>query len=392
MFKYHDWPLWPVDEKVIDMPPTAMKGRTEGARPEDKATVVTYPDEFTKQEILELAKAAGYSVQALVTQKQVVKSEYGVGVGKAQELQQIVAETGSKTIIIDESLTSSQANNLSKVTEAEVVDRERLILNIFAKRANTTEAKLQVQLAELRYEMPRAKDAVRYSVKGERAGFSGMGESAVDVKFRALKRQMVAIREKLAKSHSNRELHMAERRKLNMPFVSLAGYTSSGKTTLFNRLASESKEESPKLFTTLTTTTRAVSFSDPRKKIMLSDTVGFVSRLPTYMIESFKSTLDELNYANLVLLMIDVSETMESVRIKLDSCTQTLNELKVDPKKILLVLNKIDLLKDGSRNQIEQDPIFKDFASVKISAVGGAGLHQLKNRIMDLTFPPKRSA
>src|SRR3989449_11704281 len=109
----------------------------------DKATIVTYPDEFAKNEIAELAKAAGYSVEALITQKQVVKSEYGVGVGKAQELKEIVSQNGSKTLIIDEELTSSQANNLSKVTHVEVVDRDRLILNIFAKRAVTTEAKLQ---------------------------------------------------------------------------------------------------------------------------------------------------------------------------------------------------------------------------------------------------------
>ncbi len=173
----------------------------------DKATIVTYPDEFSKREIAELARAAGYSVQAVITQKQVVKSEYGVGAGKAQELQQTVADNGSNTIIIDESLTSSQANRLSKVTRTEVVDRERLILNIFARRATTLEAKLQVELAELRYEMPRAKDAVRYSVQGERAGFSGMGESAMDVKFRALKRRMAAIAERLEKSRATRQLH-----------------------------------------------------------------------------------------------------------------------------------------------------------------------------------------
>jgi GTP-binding protein HflX len=363
----------------------------EKGRSDDKATVITYPDEFAKQEILELAKAAGYRVQAVITQKQIIKSGYGVGVGKAQELQEIVADNGSKTIIIDETVTSSQANNLSKVTQTEVVDRERLILNIFARRANTTEAKLQVQLAELRYEMPRAKDAVRFSVKGERAGFSGMGESAVDVKFRALKRQMVTIRQKLEKSRSSRELYTVERRKLNMPFISLAGYTSSGKTTLFNRLASESKEESPKLFTTLSTTTRAVAFADSRRKMMLSDTVGFISRLPTYMVESFKSTLDELKYADLVLLLIDVSEPLESIRIKLGSCRQTLSELEVDPKKTLLVLNKIDCLEDGRGSQIEQESIFKDFASIRISAKRGDGLHQLKNRITGLVFPPKPS-
>ncbi len=308
---------------------TATKDTSSGAR----ATVVTYPDEFAIQEVKELAKAAGYTVEALITQKQVVKSEYGVGVGKAQELKEIMARNGSKTIIVDERLSSSQANRLSTVTQAEVVDRERLILNIFARRAVTTEAKLQVQLAELRYELPRARDAVRFSVRGERAGFMGLGEATVDVKFRALKRRMVAIKEKLAKAQSSRTVQRVERRKLDMPFVSMAGYTSSGKTTLFNRLASETKEESPDLFTTLTTTTRAVSFTNSNRKVMLSDTVGFVSRLPTYMVESFKSTLEELTYADLVLLLIDASENEKSLRIKFESCKDILKQLSVDPKK-----------------------------------------------------------
>src|ERR1700674_2652840 len=234
--------------------------------PADKATIVTYPDEFSKEEIKELAQRAGYTVVGMITQKRVVKSEYGVGVGKAEELRDMVSKNGSKTLIIDEEVTSSQASKLATVTRVEVVDRDRLILNIFARRAVTTEAKLQVQLAELKYEMPRARDAVRYSANGERAGFMGMGETMVDIKFRALKKRMVFIKERLERAQANRNLHRVERRKLGLPFVSLAGYTSSGKTTLFNKLADESREESPKLFTTLTTTMRAVSFADSHRK------------------------------------------------------------------------------------------------------------------------------
>jgi GTPase len=352
---------------------------------ENKATIVTYRDEFAKREITELAEAAGYSVQALLPQKIVLKSEYGVGVGKAAELFEIVSDNDSKTLIIDEELTSSQANNLSKVTHVEVVDRDRLILNIFAKRATTTEAKLQVQLAQLKYEMPRARDAVRYSVDGERAGFSGMGESAVDIKFMALKRQMVTVKQKLVKAQSFRKVQRVERRKLDLPFVSLAGYTSSGKTTLFNRLATESKEESPNLFTTLTTTTRAVSLGDSRRRVMLSDTVGFISRLPTYMVESFRSTLEELTYADLILLLLDASENDKAMQIKLQSCLDTLEQLKVDSKKVLLILNKIDLVENQRARTIEEEPLFKDLSVVKISAVSGTGLHQLRNRILSST-------
>lgn len=355
-----------------------MSGGTQ-----NRAIVVTYPDEFARNEIAELAKAAGYEVVEVVTQREIIRSEYGVGSGKAQELEGKVADTKSDTIIIDESVTSAQANKLASLTHAAVVDRERLILNIFARRAATTEAKLQVKLAELRYELPRARDAVRYSVRGEQAGFMGMGEYAVDVRFRDLKRQMVFVKEKLEKSRTVRDLHTSQRRKLGVPFVSLAGYTSSGKTTLFNRLASESKEESPNLFTTLATTTRMVTFPKSKKRILLSDTVGFISRLPTYLVESFKSTLDELRYADLVLLMVDVSESIESIRIKLTSCRETLNELEVDPERMLLVLNKVDLLDSRSRSRIEADPLFRDYHCVKVSATRGDGLHQLRTRIME---------
>jgi GTPase len=350
-----------------------------------KAIIVTYPDEFTKQEIVELAKAGGYEVVQVVIQKRVIHSEYGVGSGKAQELEGMVEDTHADTIIVDESVTSAQANKLAAKTHAQVVDRERLILNIFAKRAATTEAKLQVQLAELRYNLPRARDEVRHSTAGEQAGFMGMGEYAVDVKFRDLKRQMGFVKEKIEKSKTVRNLHAVERRKLGVPFVSLAGYTSSGKTTLFNRLASESKEMSPNLFTTLSTTTRMVEFPKQKRKVLLSDTVGFISRLPTYLVESFRSTLDELRYADLVLLMLDVSESADSVGIKLTSCRETLDELEVDPGRILLVLNKVDLLDSGDRSRIESDPMFKEYSTVKVSATRGDGLHQLRNRIMERT-------
>ena len=355
-----------------------------------KAIVVTYRDDFAKQEIAELARAGGYKVDEFVTQKEIIKSEYGVGVGKAQELEQMVAANDSDTIIIDESMTSAQANKLSELTHARVIDRERLILDIFARRANTTEAKLQVKLAELRYELPRAKDAVRAVLNVEQPGFSGGGATAVDVKFRAIKRQMGFIKEKLEKSSTVRDVHTKERRKLGVPFVSLAGYTSSGKTTLFNRLASESKEISPNLFTTLTTTTRMVTLAGSKSKVLLSDTVGFISRLPTYLVESFKSTLDELNYADLILLIVDVSEPVDSIRTKLASCRETLSDLEVDFGKVLLVLNKIDLLDSRTRRTIGTDPLFRDYSTVSVSATRGDGLHQLRNHIVRRTSPTKR--
>ena len=367
---------------------TLFRSMSEG--PTEKATIVTYPDEFDKNEIVGLAQAAGYKVEAVVTQKRVVKSEYGVGSGKAEELREMVDENGSKTIIIDESITSAQADKLASMTKVQVIDRERLILNIFARRANTAEAKLQVQLAELQYEIPRARNEVNFLLKKEQPGFFGGGEFAVDIRFRDLKRRMSFVKQKLAKARTRQQIQSSERKKLGVPFVSLAGYTSSGKTTLFNRLASESKEESPKLFTTLTTTTRLIGFPNSKRKVLLSDTVGFISRLPTYLVESFRSTLEELKYADLVLLLIDASEQLDSVRIKLASCRQTLDELEVDPHKVLLVMNKVDLVKGGGLADMQEDPFFKDFATVRISAVRGDGLRQLRNRILERTSPPKQ--
>ncbi len=343
-----------------------------------KAILVTYPDAFTKQEAIGLAEAAGFEVAQTVVQGYLRHSEFGVGSGKAEEIKQIAATTGCKEIIVDEGLTSSQIYNLGKLTGQHVIDREKLILDIFASRATTTEAKLQVQLAELGYEMPRVRQSVRLSLKGERQGLSGMGEYAVDVQFRALKKRMSLIKERLREAGKRRDLYRSQRQRLNMSFVSLVGYTGSGKTTLFNKLANEDKEVAGSLFTTLGTTTRTVTLPDSTK-ILLSDTVGFISRLPTYMIEAFKSTLDELNYADLVLLMVDASEPSPDVAIKYNTCLNTLKELKISASKVIIILNKSDIA--SKENITQAKNLVGDSPCTIISAKRGDGTHVLKNLI-----------
>ncbi|MHB1907638.1 MAG: GTPase HflX [Nitrososphaerales archaeon] len=349
-----------------------------------KVILITYPDEFVKEEAKGLVEAAGYKISSLVTQRRLHNSQYGVGSGKAEEIKDIAEELKTQMIIVDDRLSSSQAHNLAKFTHQEVIDRERLILDIFNSRATTTEAKLQVRLAELKYEIPRAREAVRISLKGEQAGFMGMGEYAVDIKFRALKKQMNLVTKKLEEAKRRRELFRVSRERMNIPIVSLAGYTSSGKTTLFNRLALETKEESSKLFTTLTTTTRGFEPVNG-KKVLLSDTVGFISRLPTYMVEAFKSTLEELTFADLVLLMLDVSEPLENFEIKYSSCRTTLDQLHIDPAKLLVVLNKLDA---ANREDIEKRRlIVGELPSIGISAKTGEGIRKLKVRIADSVYP-----
>ena len=256
-------------------------------------------------------------------------------------------------------------------------------MDIFNSRATTTEAKLQVKLAELKYEIPRTKEAVRISLKGEQAGFMGMGEYAVDIKFRALKKQMALIQKKLEEARRRRQLFKVSRDRLQLPLVSLAGYTSSGKTTLFNRLVSEAKEESPNLFTTLTTTTRGFE-PLPGKKLLLSDTVGFISRLPTYMVEAFKSTLEELTYADFILLVTDISEPEENIQMKYQSCRQILDQLHINPLKVLVVLNKTDLV--PNKEVVEKANLFYGFPTIAVSARTGEGSKKLKVRIVDQVF------
>jgi len=340
-----------------------------------RAVLVTYPDPFILQEAKALAEAAGYEVVEVITQKYLMHSKYGLGSGKAEVLKKIVSEKGCDVVLFDESLKSVQIYNLSKLTGVEIIDREKLILEIFSKRASTREAKLQVRLAELEYELPRAKEKVRLAKLGEQPGFYGLGGYEVDVYYRAIKKMAASIKAKLKKVRQHRELYRQRRLKLGMPSISLAGYTGAGKTTLFNLLTGESKEVAKSVFTTLTTSTRAINL--PHGKALLSDTVGFISRLPAYMIEAFKYTLEEMTYANLVLLLLDSSDPLAELKRKFESCTQILSEIGVPLEKTIIVYNKADLCtKDGMIEKIKTLPTTVS-ESIFISAKTGEGVDTL---------------
>ncbi len=364
-----------------------------------KVILVTYPDDFSLQEAKSLVESSQSSTEApqpkiikVFTQKYLNHSQYGLGSGKAEEIKDFVKQSKADQIVVDDHLTSKQIHNLEKLTEVQVIDRERLILNIFHSRATTTEAKLQIELAEVKYEMPRVRENAKLtSGSTERPGKGGMGEYTVDVKFRDLKRRMSFIKEKLAEAHLKRELYRQQRLKTKMPIVSLIGYTSSGKTTLFNMLTSEYKEVSSSLFTTLSTTTRSFRInnnksnkSDKQEKessVLLVDTVGFISRLPHYMIDAFKSTLEESLAADLILLLIDASEKFEDIKIKYESCWNVLDELKVDRSKVFVILTKCDGIIDSSEriDSIADDLIINN--PIAISSKTGYGIHKLKTMI-----------
>ena len=357
------------------------------SNPITKVVLVTYPDRFRSDEARILVESSGqtettthsYQIIKTFTQKYLNHSKYGIGSGKADEIKEFVRESKSDKIIVDEHLTSKQIHNLEKLTDVSVIDRERLILDIFNSRATTTEAKLQIQLAEIKYQMPRVRENARLTPGSrERAGKGGMGEYTVDVKFRDLKRQMSFINEKLEGAKRKRHLYQEQRVKSGMPVVSLLGYTSSGKTTLFNLLTNEHRETSSSLFTTLSTTTRSLKLGNRDDGlVLLTDTIGFISRLPAYMIDAFKSTLEESLASDLILLLIDCSEDeIEDIRIKYSSCWDVLDELKVDRSKVFVILSKSDNTHSERIDEIAN--VLGISNPVVISSKTGYGIHNLK--------------
>lgn len=310
----------------------------------DSAILITYDKEDVIKEALALCDAAGYELKKTIRQKFLNRSKFGLGEGKVEELKELVKTLNPDVIIYDEILRPSQNYNLASTLKTKILDREMLILEIFERRARSSESMLQVKMAQLRYEMSRAKERVRLAKMGEQPGFMGIGKFEVDVYHNDIRNRMNSTKAKLVKSSKQRELHRQARKRVGFKTVSLAGYTSAGKTTLFNTLTGEQKEESPNLFTTLSTTTRKIVLQG--LEILVSDTVGFISRLPAYMIEAFKSTLEELVYTDIVIVVIDASDPIPELRKKFRSCVSTLDEIGVNHDRIVFVLNKSDLVSE----------------------------------------------
>ena len=272
-----------------------------------------------------------------------------------------------------------QIYNLAKLTGVEVLDRFKLILEIFARRATTTEAKLQIQLARLRYELPRAKEKVRMAKLSEQPGFLGLGRYEVDLYYETIQRQITNLHDKLENIRGKRQLHRAHRLELGYPQISLAGYTNAGKSSLFNTLAGEMVAVNPALFTTLSTTTRTVDLLG--KSVLLTDTVGFIDRLSMTLIEAFHSTLEETIFSELLLLIVDLSEPLNEIKRKLLCCHDTIQKIGASGIPIITVLNKIDLLsKTDMQNKIE---FLKDVAPnpVPVSALYKSNIFLLKQEI-----------
>ena len=349
----------------------------------DKAILVAHKEEDSVNEALELCKSAEYNVVHVLRQKYMDRPKFGIGTEALEKLEEMAEKLDPDVIIYDEILKPSQNYNLASHLHRDILDREALILEIFESRASSAESKLQVKLAQMRYEMSRAKEKVRLARMGEQPGFMGIGRFEVDTYYNDIRHRMNAIKSKLEKSHRQRELHRSGRQRMGWDIVSLAGYTSAGKTTLFNTLTGEQKEQDAKLFTTLSTTTRRAKLGG--KAVLVSDTVGFISRLPAYMIKAFHSTLEEMIYADVILLVVDFSEDLDIMVRKFKSCQMALGEIGVEKEKILTVFNKFDLAHTPIKETLEALGMKEESSWVRISAKTGTNCKRLENMIAKLT-------
>jgi GTP-binding protein HflX len=332
------------------------------------------------EELKKLAEAAGYTVVATMEQFRDPDARYQIGAGKVEELAALVKETGAEKILFDNPLKPVQSYNLAKATGVEAIDRFKLILEIFTRRATTTEAKLQIQLASLRYELAHAKARVRLTKMKEQPGFMGLGAYEADVYHDAVNRQIQTIRGKLLKIREKRLLHRERRAELGFLAISLAGYTSAGKSSLFNALTEETARVDNALFTTLSTTTRLIEIS--KRQFLLTDTVGFIDRLPLTLIEAFQSTLEETIYSDLILLVLDLSEPIEKIEKKNSICLETIERIGASGIPVITVLNKIDLLSETETQQKLEALKANVKNPILISALHKTNLELLKQEIL----------
>jgi GTP-binding protein HflX len=314
-----------------------------------------------------------------VEQVRTADPRFQIGRGKAKELARLVEDEHAQKLIFDNRLKAVQAYNLAKKTGIEAIDRFQLILEIFTRRAATSEAKLQIQLAQLRYELAHAKEKVRLARMEEQPGFMGLGAYEVDVYYEAVQRQVHTIQEKLRKIKKKRSIHRKRRLQLGFSSIALAGYTYAGKSTLFNTLAQETVPTGEGLFTTLSTITRLVSLSG--KRVLLTDTVGFIDRLPITLMQAFRSTLEETIFADLILLIVDAHENLSDIERKLSVSLDTIQKIGANGIPLVTALNKTDLL--SAREVQRRIDVVKAHAPnvVPISAQHGANIDRLKREL-----------
>ena len=348
-----------------------------------KALLVSLNDNC--EEIKALAKTLGYEViREFVQHRKEPDVRTYIGKGKLEEIKSYLENNNVDIVIVNGDLKPSQWFNLEKELGKDVYDRMHLILSIFAERADSREAKLQVKLAQLRYERPFVRELIHRAKAGEHPGFMAGGEYKVDDYYEMIKKQMVKIRRELEKIRQDREIRRKHRYEVGFYLVAIAGYTNAGKSSLLNILSNENIRVDEMLFSTLSPTTRRVSKVPSKPPILLTDTVGFIKDLPSWVIEAFRSTLEEIKEADLVLLVVDISEETPVIIDKLKTCFRELKEIGIS-SPIIVVFNKIDKISSDDLNrklkEVEAEIHGKPF--VCISAKEGRNIDKLLNLISE---------
>ena len=336
--------------------------------------------EESMKELERLTETAGAEVAASILQKrEKPDGALFLGRGKVNEISMALQETDAELLIIDDELTPSQETNLALMLGVKVIDRTALILDIFAKRARSAAGKLQVELAQLRYRLPRlGGQGLILSRQGGGIGTRGPGETKLETDRRHIYRRIHELEQQLQKLGSQRRLHREGRRAAHYPSIALVGYTNAGKSTLLNRLTGADVFAEDKLFATLDPTTRKLELPNGREAL-LTDTVGFIQKLPHTLVSAFHATLEEVQEADLLLHVVDVSSVNH--REQMESVQSVLRELNADDKPILTVYNKTDLLPDWADIP---DTAAQEGTGVYISAVSGYGMEHLLERIGDM--------
>ena len=329
-------------------------------------------------ELAELVKTAGASVAGTLIQKrELIHPGTYVGTGKVAEIAELLEHTGATGIVCDDELSPAQLKNLETMLNTKVMDRTLIILDIFAARATTSEGKIQVELAQLKYRLSRLTGLGRsMSRLGGGIGTRGPGEKKLEIDRRLINDRIAQLNRELKEVVKHREIARAKRERNAVPVVAIVGYTNAGKSTLLNHLTDAEVLEEDKLFATLDPTTRMLEL-EGHQQVLLTDTVGFIRKLPHHLIEAFKSTLEEAKYADYIIHVVDASNPQRDKQMYI--VYETLDHLGVKNKKILTLFNKIDIRTDD-------DPL-QDFRAdhvLQISVAENAGLDAVKDVLQEM--------
>ena len=360
-----------------------------GGRPERGFIVAVLPPGTAQDrelaEIEELARTAGVETVGRIAQHRARPDERTyVGKGKLEELRQAFASADAETLLVDHDLTPAQLRRLEDTLKVRVVDRTQLILDIFAQHAQSAEGKLQVELAQLQYNLPRMRgmwahlERERIGTRGAGVGRRGPGESQLETDRRLARRRISILQRRLEGLQRQRDTRRRERQRTETPTVALAGYTNVGKSTLLNALTDADVSVDNRLFETLDPTTRG--FEHDGRRYLVTDTVGFIRRLPHDLVEGFAATLEETLAADLVLHVLDASAPEEEMESMATAVDEVLGEIGAAELPIEIVLNKIDAVDPLTRRRLAN----RFPGSLQISARSGEGLDELRGRLAEL--------